>query len=264
MKFADTWSHPPRDLTLSRDEVHVWCTFLQQSKTQIHRLEQTLSVEEQIRMKRFYFQKDRGHFIVARGVLRDILGRYLHRQPGELNFCYNSYGKPALTPESGGKILSFNVSHSAGIALYAITCGRSVGIDVEQVRPEFARDGIAERFFSAEEIKALRALPEDQKKDAFFNCWTRKEAFIKATGQGVSFGLENFSVSLTPHEPAALLSIKGESQEDPCWSLKKLPVLPGYKAALAVEGHGWQLKKWQWQLSEHTHEDAGTNIEFDK
>lgn len=249
MKFADIWSHPPKALILSRDEVHVWCTFLQQPETQIHRLQQTLSQEERIRAERFYFRRDREYFIVARGVLRDILARYLKRQPGQLNFCYNAHGKPALTTESGGKILSFNVSHSAGIAVYAVTCGRNVGIDIEHIRPEFADDKIAERFFSPGEVTRLRKLPITLQKDAFFDCWSRKEAFIKATGQGVAFGLDNFEVALTPGEPAMLLSVNGNRREADRWTLKNLTIHPGYAAAICVEGRGWRLKLWEWSFN---------------
>lgn len=249
MKFSETWGHPPRDLNLSRDDVHVWRVFLRQPKTRVHQLQRTLSEEEQIRAGQFYFVKDKEHFIVARGVLRNILGRYLQQEPGELSFCYNSYGKPALSPDSGGKMFSFNVSHSAGIAIYAITYDRTVGIDVEHIRPEFADDKIAERFFSPAEVARLRELPASLQKEAFFACWTRKEAFIKATGQGVSFGLDNFEVSLTPGEPASLISVNGDRREAGRWSLKNLTVHPGYAAAICVEGQGWRLQNWEWTFS---------------
>ncbi len=241
----DNWKLPPTDLTISKDHVHVWYVSLDQSESLLQRLAQTLSEEEQKRADRFHFRKDRDHFIVARGVLRDILSHYLKRDPEELFFHYNDYGKPAL-----GKTFSeldFNVSHSGKVALYAVTCRREVGIDVEQIRPDFAGESIAKRFFSPAEVAVFSVLDAHEKKEAFFSCWTRKEAFIKATGKGVSFGLDNFDVSLEHDKPAALLSVKGDKEEASRWSLKNLEIQPDYKAALAVKGHDWRLQSWRWQ-----------------
>lgn len=246
----NNWKIPPLRLSISKKQVHVWCVFLDQRESRIRQLETTLSDEEKTRAERFHFQKDRDHFIVARGVLRDILSRYLKRQAEQLSFCYNDYGKPKLAEDS--KRLNFNVSHSGGIALYTVTCGREVGIDVEQIRPDFAEEPIAERFFSQDEVAVFCDLESHEKKEAFFNCWTRKEAFIKATGKGVSFGLDNFDVCLVPGKSAALLSVKGDREEARRWSLINLDIKPGYKAALAVEGHDWRLRSWQWQPFEQT------------
>lgn len=237
------WNPPPKELTLGDNEVHVWYACLDQTEVHVGRLKETLSHDENQRATRFYFEKDRKHFIVARGALREILGRYLSRQPDGLCFSYNSYGKPAL--EDGG--ISFNVSHSGDFALFAICLNRKLGIDIERIRPDFINEGVAERFFAPEEVAVLHALPVKMQPDAFFDCWTRKEAFIKATGQGISFGLDRFVVSLTPGEPAVLHSIKGDREEAHRWSLQELHVDPDYKAALAVEGHGWQHKQWQWR-----------------
>jgi len=246
----DSWRLPPTDLTISKDHVHVWYVSLDQSESLLQRLAQTLSEEEHKRAERFHFRKDRDHFIVARGVLRDILSHYLQREPEELFFYYNDYGKPALGKNFSG--LNFNVSHSGNIALYAVTCGREVGIDVEQIRPDFAVEPIAKRFFSPAEVAVFSDLAAHEKKEAFFSCWTRKEAFIKATGKGVSFGLDNFEVSLVPGKPAVLLSVNGDKKKARGWSLKNLHIQPDYKAALAVEGHDWRLQSWQWQSFEQT------------
>ncbi len=246
----DNWKIPLTDLTISKDHVHVWYVSLDQSESLLQLLAQTLSDEEHKRAERFHFRKDRDHFIVARGVLRDILSHYLKREPEDLFFRYNEYGKPMLAKNSGR--LSFNVSHSGDVALYAVTCGREVGIDVEQIRPDFAEEPIANRFFSPAEVAVFSDLAAPEKKEAFFSCWTRKEAFIKATGKGVSFGLDNFDVSLAPDKPAALLSIKGDMKKARGWSLKNLNIKPDYKAALAVEGHDWRLQSWQWRPFEQT------------
>lgn len=255
----DSWEPPPIDLTISREFVHVWYVSLDQSESLRQNLAQTLSEEEHKRAERFHFRKDRDHFIVARAVLRDILSHYLQREPEDILFHYNAYGKPELGQNFTG--MNFNVSHSGNVALYAFTYGREVGIDVEQIRPDFAEEPIAKRFFSPAEAAVFSDLAVDEKKEAFFSCWTRKEAFIKATGKGVSFGLDNFEVSLVPDKPAALLSVKGDKKEARRWSLKSLEIQPGYKAALAVEGHDWRLQSWQWRpLEQITTSTKETNI----
>jgi 4'-phosphopantetheinyl transferase len=198
------------------------------------------------RAERFYLQKDREHFIVARGLLRAILSRYLDMKPSQLRFCYNCHGKPFLATTSGRDTLSFNLSHSHGLALCAVTRGRKIGIDLERVRTDFACEQIAERFFSPRENAALHALPSSMRHEAFFTCWTRKEAYIKAKGEGLLLLLDQFDVSLAPGEPATLLNSRWDSQEASRWSLQELILSPGYTAALAVEGHGWRLTCWQW------------------
>ncbi len=240
------WDPPPPTVKLGSDEVHVWRVALDLGASGVQNLEQTLSEDERTRAERFYFHKDREHFIVARGLLRVILGCYLDMEPGQLKFCYGPHGKPTLAERSGMGVLRFNVSHSNGIALYAITRGREVGVDVERLRPDLEDEHIARRFFSSREIVALRAVPANIRLEAFFNCWTRKEAYIKARGEGLTLPLDRFDVSLAPGEPAALLSINGDRQEASRWLLQSLAPGPGYVAALAVEGHELRIKCWQW------------------
>jgi 4'-phosphopantetheinyl transferase len=241
-----SWSLPPKDLVLGSAEVHVWRASLYLEASYIQSLQQILAADELARAGRFYFQKDREHFIVARGLLRIILGRYLDMEPSQLRFCYNHHGKPALDRKLGGDGCSFNLSHSHGLALYAVTRGRKIGVDLERIRPDLADEHIAEQFFSPLEIAALRALHTNIQKEAFFNCWTRKEAYIKAKGKGLSLPLNQFEVSLVPGEPAALFSTNGDPQEAFRWSLQELVPGSNFVAALAVEGHDWQLKCWQW------------------
>jgi 4'-phosphopantetheinyl transferase len=247
--FSDgfpSWHPPPEPLMLGNNEVHVWRASLDLPASQVRSLQHTLAAEELRRAGRYHFPRDREHFTVARGLLRDILGRYLKTPPGQLRFCHHPHGKPGLAGETGGERLCFNVSHSHGLALYAVTRGRAVGVDVERIRPDLSEEDIAERFFSPREVAALRALPTNMQPAAFFHCWTRKEAYIKATGKGLSIPLNEFDVSLTPQEPATLLNVNGEPHEALRWSLQELSVDSGYAAALAVEGHSWQLKCWQW------------------
>jgi len=241
------WGFPPATMILGGNEVHVWRASLDEFSSQRDKFLHTLAAEEQTRAELFYFQTDSEHFINAHGILRAILGLYLNRAPECLSFCYSSYGKPALTRESGGDAIRFNMSHSRGVALYAVTRGREIDVDLEFIRSDLEVEQIAERFFSRSEIATLRALPTDLQKYAFFLCWTRKEAYIKARGEGLSLTLDQFDVSLIPGEPAELLSTQPDSNEAVGWSLKELTLGPGYVAALAVEGRGWTASCWQWQ-----------------
>jgi len=240
------WRAPPETLVLGCDEVHVWRATLDQTPSQIQSFRHNLAADELARAERFYFEKDRGHFIVARGVLRAILGGYLKRAPECLSFRYSSHGKPALAGESGGDAIRFNVSHSHGVALYAVTRGREVGIDVERIRFNLAVAEIAGRFFSQREVAMLRALPTEAQREAFFRCWTRKEACLKARGEGLSLPLNQIDVSLAPGKPDAVSGTQPDSSEASRWSFQELAPAPGYVAALAVEGQGWRLACWQW------------------
>lgn len=250
MKAPDhLWLHPPESLRLAYDDVHVWRAFLGLGAEHVQDLQRTLTLDERERAERFHFQRDRIRFIVTHGLLRAILGRYVGVEPSQLRFCYNSHGKPALTREFDGEMIRFNLSHSHELALYAVTRGREVGVDLEHIRADLADGQIAEQFFSPREVAELCALPADMQTAAFFNCWTRKEAYVKARGEGLSLPLDQFDVSLAPGEPVALVSTAGDSSEAARWSLQALFPGPGYAAALAVEGHFWQLKCWQ--LSAH-------------
>jgi 4'-phosphopantetheinyl transferase len=224
--------------------VHVWRAALDVPELQVRSLWDTLTADERQRAERYLFQKDRTFFVVARGLLRVLLGRYLRQDPPHLRFIYGPHGKPALATDTGGGALRFNVSHSHGLALYAITRGREVGVDVERIRPKVAQEKIAERFFSPREVTLLRALPAPLQATAFFACWTRKEAYIKATGEGLTLPLDQFDVSLVPGEPAALLRTAWDPQEAARWALQDLAPAPGYRAAVAVAGHDWCLTCW--------------------
>jgi 4'-phosphopantetheinyl transferase len=241
------WHPPPPELTLSSAEVHVWRAALDPAASCVEALQQPLSADELQRAARFHFPRDRRRFIVARGVLRDILSRYLGVPPAALAFRYSAYGKPALADVTADEGLCFNISHAHEMALFAITCGREVGVDIEYLHRTIACEEIAERFFSARERASLRAVPAEVKHQAFFNCWTRKEAYIKAHGEGLSLPLDQFDVSLTPGEPAALLATRGDPHDAWRWSLQALAPGPGYVAALAVEAQDWHLTCWQWR-----------------
>jgi 4'-phosphopantetheinyl transferase len=241
-----SWFTPPDTLGLEYDQVHVWRVSLDVGVSQIESLHRLLAAEELTRARRYYFHKDRKRFIVGRGLLRVMLGRYLKADPKRLRFCYTLHGKPELAEENGDEAISFNLSHSDGLALYAFTRNRRIGVDLEAVSRHHGDERIPERFFSSREVSALRQLPADMQLEAFFNCWTRKEAYIKARGDGLSMPLDQFDVSLAPGEPAALLNTSEDPEEASRWSLQSFVPAPGYVGALAVEGHDWRLNCWQW------------------
>ena len=241
------WQSPPETLVLRTDEVHVWRATLDPAPSRGEIFWPTLAADEKARADRFHFAKDRHHFIVARGTLRAILGRYLNRVPECVPIAYGARGKPTLAGEVDRDAICFNLSHSHGIALYAVARGREIGIDIERIRSDVAVAEIAERFFSRQEVAMLQGLSSDVQREAFFRCWTRKEAYIKARGEGLSLPLDQFDVSLAPGEPAALLGTRPEASEASHWSLKNLDPFPGYAAALAVEGRGCSIACWQWQ-----------------
>lgn len=232
---------PLHSLTLSADEVHVWQATLDDQLSDGLKL--ILSEDEISRANRFHFATDRNHYIVARGLLRKLLAAYLGVGSAELQFLYAEKGKPYLE-EIQRRSINFNLAHSHGMAIYAFSQGRELGVDLEFIRDDLADEKIAERFFSPWEIRALRTIPAELRKQAFFNCWTRKEAYIKARGEGLSMPLVEFDVSLAPREPAALLKNHKDSGEVSRWTMQSISVAPGYVAALVVEGQDWRLKSF--------------------
>jgi len=211
--------------------VDVYSASLEPGATRLDCLFDTLSTEERQRAGRFRFVEHRRHYIACRGMLREILATYLDVFPSQIRFAYNAYGKPVVP----GSDVRFNVSHSDGWAMFAVTRGRDVGIDIERIEERFMQDQIPERFFSPREVETLRGSPPEQQTDAFFRCWTRKEAYIKARGLGLALPLDSFDVSLRPDEPAALLRGAGN------WSVKELPAPDGFQAAVVSEGWDWRV-----------------------
>ena len=213
-----------------KTEVHIHLQSLDASATALARYSALLALDERNRSTRFRFERDRNRFIVARARLREILSSYLDREPSSIEFVYNAFGKPALRDAS----LRFNVSHSGGIGVCAIA-GREVGIDIEQIRPELAEERTAESFFSPREVAMLRALPPGSQLEAFFECWTRKEAYVKARGEGLSIPLDTFDVEFRPGEPPEFLRGGGG------WSIRTFPAPPGYTGCVVAEGADWEI-----------------------
>jgi 4'-phosphopantetheinyl transferase len=242
-----SWLPPPGTLSLKEDEVHVFLANLRGMISQVENYKLIISGDERKRAGRLYFQEDHDFFVVSKGLFRVILGRYLNREPQKLRLLFGPYGKPYLDPDEDGELLRFNTSHSNGVYLVALTRGREVGADVEHMRFDLSFDHIIDRFFTEGEKAALRILSPDARRRAFFSCWTRKEAFLKATGKGLSLSLNQFEVTISPEEPPRLLSIKKNSQEASRWSLQDIDVGSNYSAALAVKGHNWKLRLWEWK-----------------
>jgi 4'-phosphopantetheinyl transferase len=233
--------------SLPEHAVHVWTASLTVPPADLDALQAVLTSDERHRADRFRFPQDRQKYIAARGLLRRLLSRYLGYHPAAVPLAYGAYGKPYLaTDRDDAHRLQFNLSHAGDLALYAITSGRQVGIDVEQTRPIANAEAIAKRFFSEREYAMLLALPAAARTDAFVTCWTRKEAYIKALGEGLSHPLDTFDVAFLPHEPAALLHTRGDRAEAARWCLRDCTPAPGYKATLAVEGHSWHLVQRRW------------------
>jgi 4'-phosphopantetheinyl transferase len=231
------WNSPAIPLALTPTDLHVWRVALDQAEDDVAHLRAGLSADEQARADRFHFDRDRRRYAVARGGLRALIGRYLDRAPGDLLFEYGPQGKPRLAPLSGQMPLHFNLAHSHEMALYAITLAGEVGVDIEYTQRQVRDiDQIAARFFSANENAVYCALPALDRRAAFFRCWTRKEAFIKAIGEGLSHPLDRFDVTLAPNQPAAILSIDGEPVGSSTWSLFHLEPAADYIGAVAVRG----------------------------
>ncbi len=240
------WQAVLEPATLRDDEVHVWRADLDVGSTAVLQMRETLSADEQARAEKFYSPTDAARYIAARGTLRALLARYLRTSPGDLRFCGGAHGKPALVPGSGTEYLRFNLSHSHGLALFAFAWRREVGVDLERVHPFPNSDRVAERFFSAQEVTALRELPKIAQTEAFFQCWTRKEAYIKARGEGLSIDLASFAVSLAPGQLTNLPINNNDNTEAGQWSLCALAPGAGYVAAVAAEGADWSLVLWQY------------------
>jgi len=238
------WHHPPAVCTITQPDLHVWRIQLNQHERVIQLLGNSLSPDEHARADRFYFAQDRLKFIVARGALRYILSRYIGAHPAQITFVYGTYGKPALLNNP----LHFNLAHSGDWALCAVAL-KLAGIDVEDMRrPVDDMDDVAQRFFARHEWEHYHALPAQEKSAAFFRCWTRKEAFIKAIGEGLSHPLHRFEVSFLKDAPASLIRIDGKEQAARAWSLLNMPPDEHHAGAVAIHTSSPQVTRWTWHM----------------
>lgn len=244
MNITDSNFQIELPLLLPEDEVQLWRADLDAIGADESRWRGVLSSDELGRAARFHFSRDRQRFVAGRALLRTILAAYLRTDAHSLTFSYSKKEKPSLSADQADSGVTFNVSHSGDIALLAFTRRREIGVDVEQVRQDADLEAIARRFFSMHEQNQLAALPAENKVDAFFRCWTRKEAYIKATGDGLSLPLNQFDVSLEVGEANALIATRPDSSEAGKWLLREVSAGVGYTAAVCVRGKGWKVKNW--------------------
>ena len=243
-----TWRTAPSDAAwrIQAGQVHLWRASLDLPPGRVRELERFLSPDEMARAKRFVVRTARDRYITGRAVLRNILARYVSATPAELRFSYTEHGKPDLAHPATS--VRFNVSHSHDLAVYGLTAGQPVGVDVEYLyrRAIVDRLKIAHRFFSDREYNALASLPRHRRDQAFLACWTRKEAFVKAIGQGLSCPLDQFDVTVDPGEPAELLATRWDASDAQRWSMTGFDPGPDYVGALVVKSRDLRLFFWQW------------------
>ena len=232
-------------------QVHAWRFSLIQRQDVIARLFETLSADEIARIERLHFPEHREKAVVARGVLRTILGEYLDMPASKLNFFYGEAGKPALNFQTQTK-LEFNLTHSHQEGVLAITCGRTLGVDIEYLNAQSEFGELANRFFSLAEVRLLEEIDPARRNLAFYHIWVQKEAYLKALGQGLSIPLNSFSVSVDPDLSARLIKasdhIEG-AQAD--WLIHRINVPKNYVGAIAVDGDGLELVYFDWCAREH-------------
>ncbi len=240
-----SWSSVPSKLYLTRDEVHVWCVNLDVLDLDINCLKHILSKEENDKADSFHFKDDRENYIGRHVMLRKILCRYLSLEPDKINFRYGFHGKPSLSNYFKADKIYFNLSHSKGLVLYAMTRGRKVGVDVERVTSGIMDEQFISYVFSQKELSTIQSLPMDMRTNALFRSWTRKEAFVKALGQGLSYDLKRIDVSAALGEKSIISNQNCYAHSSCCWSLRDIELGPGYAGSIVLEGYNWALKCWK-------------------
>ena len=238
---------PKYQTRIESGDVHVWHASVSEHLEQLAFLRQVLSHDETSRADRFVFEEDRQRYIIARGLLRVILGVYLEFPPEELVFEYGDYGKPQLKWSARTHpSVCFNLSHASDLVVYALTYEGAVGIDVERIRAFDNASHIVDRYFAENEKTVFQQLSRHRKAEVFFHSWTRKEAIIKALGTGMSYPMDRFTITLLPEEPMQLLHI-----DDPCyhsteWSMTEFIPRQGYVGAVAIQSRdaSFHHKKW--------------------
>jgi 4'-phosphopantetheinyl transferase len=233
-------------MKLNRDELHVWLASVELASERLDELERTLSADEIARAEKFYFQHDRRRFVGRRGILRAILANYLEMKPSGLRFVYNEFGKPGFEVSQETGSLSFNLSHSGELVLIAVAIDRDVGVDIEFIDNSVPFEEVAKRVLSVNEIAALEALPESLRRAGFFNCWARKEAYVKALGMGLSMPLNSFDVSLVQGETATYVE-SASSSDTSNWKIENLSIDSRYAAAVSAAGGDWNVIQRNWQ-----------------
>jgi 4'-phosphopantetheinyl transferase len=241
--FNANWTIPDA-CQLVEGELHVWLVDLELCRDQFQALWKNLSPDEHYRAERYFRLADQNRFVLMRGVVRELLGRYLSVPARSLEFKETGTGKPFVV--SPRFFASFNISHSQDQGIVAIAKAGTIGVDLEWMDPALDRRMLTKRCLSQREREALRALPEADKDDGFLVCWTRKEAFLKAAGMGLSLEMSLVDTALIPGQPARLLAVNGNEEYARQWFLADLPAVPDHHAAIAAEGQNWTLRCWRW------------------
>jgi 4'-phosphopantetheinyl transferase len=238
------WPLCSKTAPLADNEIHVWATVLAAPANILESFARSLSPDETERARKFKFEKHRNRYIAGRGALRAMLGQYLDVHPSRLRFVYLENGKPMLAEEFASAGIHFNLAHTGELALMALTRIGQVGVDVECVRPVKNVDELVARFFSPRENELFQKVPDADKPAAFFNLWTRKEALLKATGEGITRSLSLVEVSFLPGEAARLISISGDAAKAAQWIVRELSPAKGYTAAVAIQAQDVQVQCW--------------------
>jgi len=244
------WPLPPSNRSLGGNQVHVWAANLDLLPEALGRCRSALSQEELQRADRFHFETHRNRFMAGRGILRTLLATYLECAPDKLNFSYGPNGKPALADELSQSGLFFNLAHSDDLALIAVTRLGPIGVDVERIRPMPDSDELVERFFSVRESALFQKLPDEQKNLAFFNLWTRKEAWLKATGEGIGDLLNQVEVTFLPGEPAQFLSLPQNSGLTNDWTLRRLEPASSFVGAVASRNLQFSISHFRFSIDQ--------------
>src|SRR6266404_4687666 len=234
-----SWLSTATPSALAENELHVWRAFLDVPPALLQRLESTLHANEKERAEKFLVPQTRERFVAARGILRELFAAYLGIDPEKVELRYGPQGKPSISSVHNSKTC-FSVSHSQGMGVFAFANGCEVGADIEQIKAGFKGMEIASHFFSSEEIAALAKLPQELATEAFFGCWTKKEAYVKARGQGLSIPLRSFTVGFADSKQL----LRDETGAP--WSCYALEPAPGFAGAVVAAGDNWSLKCWQW------------------
>jgi len=239
------WHKTPVDLQLGINYIDVWWSRVDLPATVIRQYAGTLSQQEKQRAERFTFADKYDEYVVTRGLLRKALAHVLGEKPGAFEFEYTLSNKPYLPRKYDDKVISFNASHSHGQALVAISIDRNIGIDIECIRTGVEHEKLAQRFFSEAEYRALMQCPPEQRIYAFYATWTRKEAFVKAVGKGIAFGLSEFDVNIDPHQPPVMLATRWDPKDVSKWLVATIETESGYMATVVTDGPEFQLRLWR-------------------
>ena len=238
------WKSAPASLLLQAGQIHIWQASLTVAPNLLPFYAAPLSIDEQQRAARFHFQKDTNQFIVGRGILRKLISRYSHIAPKDIVFQYNAHGKPSITSPSK---LKFNISHSGGRALFAFTLGGDIGIDIEATDRKIDIGQIAQQFFAPGEREVILSMSPEEQLNAFFHCWTCKEAFIKAHGQGLSLPLDQFEVEVDRNRPAALKVVGWAPEIVNQWDMRAFTPQEGFTAAIVYHKAIKEINHFRWE-----------------